>query len=130
MLTVLDLVGQQLLLRGVLQALDQPNEQVRGIVERLAVLRADENGGQRVALVGHEIAAAEQLRADIGRLTGDLDTERSLRREAEIESAKALARLEALEPLLRQISTPTSDTNPAEAESSGTPRGHRKSQPQ
>src|SRR3546814_12928911 len=48
-LAVFELVGDQFLLRGVLQVLDQPDEQVGGIVERLAVLRADEDRGQRVA---------------------------------------------------------------------------------
>jgi chromosome segregation ATPase len=103
-------------------ALQQQTRQQQQELGTLRPLDAELKG--LMARSAHEIATAEQLRADVGRLTGDLDTERARRREAEIESAKALARLEALEPLLRQISKPANDTNPGEAES-GTLTGHR-----
>ncbi len=47
---VFELISDQLLLRGVLQVLDQADEQVGRIVERLAILGADEDRGQRIAL--------------------------------------------------------------------------------
>ncbi len=98
------LIEQQTRLDRELTALQTQTRQQQQELEALRPLDAEVKG--LMARSAQEIATAEQLRVDVGRLNGDLAGERALRREAEIEAAIARARLDALEPLLRRIGEP------------------------
>jgi len=98
------LTEQQTRLDRELAGLQQQARQQQQEINALRPLDAELKSV--MARSAHEIAAAEQLRGDVGRLCGELDTERSRRREAEIECAMARARLDVLEPLLQQLGKP------------------------